>query len=576
MAGRGTSQRGGVYDVVVVGSGFGGSVAALRLSEKGYRVAVVEAGQRFDATNLPRSSWDLRRFLWAPALGCYGIQRAHFLPHLVVLAGAGVGGGSLNYGNTLYRPPSSFFADPQWPRLPGGRGWEEELGPFYDQASRMLGVVDEAPRSPADDAMRAVAEEMGAGTTFRQAPVGVVFGPPGTSPGASVPDPFFGGAGPVRRACLQCGECMTGCRHGAKNTLVTNYLFLAERSGAKVFPMTTVTRLAPLVDGGWEVGARPTGPWLRSRGRETVFRAAHVVLAAGAWGTQELLARQVLEGRLPRLSPRLGHLARTNAESLLGAVVPRAGAAPDFSRGVAITSSFWPAPGTHVEPVRYGHGSNAMALFGALLVDRPGPPARDGLRQLWRAVRRQPSQLLRLADLRGWSERAIIALVMQARPGSLVLSARRGLTGRARLTSRQAADDPNPAWAPLGHEVVERLARVIGGFPEGTWGEILGVPMTAHFLGGCTLGASAETGVVDPFHRVYGYEGLHVVDGSVVPANLGVNPSLTITAMAERAMAYWPNKGEQDGRGEGVPRPVAPLHPLVPSGAPGELRLSSA
>lgn len=564
------------YDVVVVGSGFGGCVAALRLSEKGYRVAVLEAGRRFDAGTLPRSSWDVRRFLWAPAAGCYGIQRIHLLPNLVVLAGAGVGGGSLNYANTLYRPPDEFFEGPLWPTLAGGRAWRDELAPYYDQARRMLGVVEHAPVSPADGAMRTVAEQMGVGATFSQAPVGVFFGPPGTAPGARVEDPFFGGAGPARQACLQCGECMTGCRHGAKNTLLTNYLYLAERAGARVFPMTTVLSLSPVEGGGWEVGTRHTAlAALGLPGRRGCLRAAHVVLAGGAWGTQELLQRNVVEGRLPGLSARLGHLARTNSESLLGAVVPRGGRRPDYTRGVAITSSFRPEPGTHVEPVRYGRGSNLMGLLGTRMVALPGPPASAGLRQLLAEVRRAPAMFLRQFDLRQWSERTVIALVMQARDNSLVLSVRRGPSGRLRLTSRQGHGEPNPSWLPVGHEVVERLAATMGGTPAGTWGEVFGVPMTAHFLGGCVLASVPEHGVLDRWHQAFGYEGLHVVDGSAVPANPGVNPALTITAMAERAMAYWPNKGDRDPRDAAMPEPVAPRWPVVPSGAAGELRLAA-
>jgi cholesterol oxidase len=546
---------------------------------------VLEAGRRFDDATLPRTSWDLRRFLWAPWLFCFGIQRVHFLPDAVVLAGAGVGGGSLNYANTLYEPLPAFFDEPQWASI---TDWRAELAPYYEQAKRVLGVVDNPSMTAADEAMLAVAREMGAQGSFRMAPVGVWFGPPGGAarPGESSPDPFFGGAGPARRACRQCGECMTGCRHGAKNTLLTNYLYLAERAGADVVPLTTVCSLYPLAEGGWQIGTVPTGPLrFATRRRARPLRARQVVLAAGALGTQKLLHSLALKGTLNGLSPRLGELTRTNSESLLGAIAPRhpakaalraAATRPDFTQGVAITSSFYPETGTHVEPVRYGRGSNMMGLFATALLDHP-PGQRGWARPLAHLLRR-PADLLAGFDLRGWSERTVIALVMQARDNSLVVFPKRGLLGWVKLSSRQGHGAPNPRWLPIGHDVVRRLAAHIGGRPAGTWGEVFGVPMTAHFLGGCVIGASPQEGVVDPWHRVYGCPGLHIVDGSAVPANPGANPALTITAMAERAFSYWPDQGEADPRPPlGAPYeqlvPVMPRCPVVPAGAPGELRL---
>ncbi len=536
------------YDVVVVGSGFGGSVAALRLTEKGYRVGVLEAGRRFTPQTLPRTSWDLRRFLWAPALGLRGIQRITLLRDVVVLSAAGVGGGSLVYANTLYTPPARFFADPQWAHI---TDWNAELAPHYDQAARMLGVVEQPSTPPSDEVLAAVAAEMGVGHTFRRTPVGVFFG----APGRTVPDPFFGGAGPARTGCLECGDCMIGCRHGAKNRLDLNYLHLAERAGAVVHPDTTVTALRP-VAGGWEVRA----------GRR-VFRAADVVLAAGALGTQRLLHAMRDTGVLPRLSARLGALTRTNSEALLGAVAPRVPAAP-YSRGVAITSSFRPDPDTHVEPVRYGPGSNAMSLLTTLLVD--GGPGRR--RRFLRQALRHPVALLRTLDRRRWSERTVIALVMQSLDNSLTV--RR--TRRGRLTTGRGHGPPNPSWIPVGHEVVRRIAARIGGQAGGTIGDVFDVPMTAHLLGGAVIGDGPDTGVVDGYHRVFGYPGLHVADGSVVPANLGVNPALTITALAERAFALWPNAGDPDPRpARGYARldPVPPRRPAVPGHAPAALRL---
>ncbi|MBI1378463.1 MAG: FAD-dependent oxidoreductase [Frankiales bacterium] len=552
-------------DVVVVGSGFGGSVTALRLTEKGYRVLVLEAGRRFTDDEFAKTSWRLRSFLYAPRLGLYGIQRIHLLPDVLVLAGAGVGGGSLVYANTLYVPPREFFEDPQWA---GITDWERELAPYYDQASRMLGVTDVPHRSPLDETFAAVAEEMGVGDTFRLTPVGVFFGAPA---GETVPDPFFGGVGPARTGCRECGSCMTGCRHNAKNTLPKNYLGLAERAGAVVRPLTTVTGIRPRPEGGYVVESVRTGPLMR--GRRTVT-ADHVVLAAGTYNTQALLHRMRDEGALPRLSPRLGHTSRTNSESLVGAISRRRDT--DFTRGVAISSSFHPDERTHVESVRYGKGSNFMGLLGTVLTD-----GVDGVPRwkVWaRTLAANPGDAVRSLSVRRWSERGAIALVMQSVDNSVTVSSIRTRLGRWKLTSRQGDGEPNPTWIPAGNEAARRIAEHIDGFPMGNLGELIDAPLTAHFVGGCCIGADAGHGVIDGYHRVFGHEGLHVVDGAAVTANLGVNPSLTITAQAERAMALWPNKGEPD------PRPplgsaytevdaVPPARPVVPESAPGALRL---
>jgi len=541
------------YDVVIVGSGFGGSVSALRLTEKGYRVGVLEAGRRYTPEMLPKTSWDLRNFLWAPKLGLRGIQRITLLKDIVVLSAAGVGGGSLVYANTLYRPPATFFDDPHWA---GITDWAAELAPHYDQASRMLGVTEQPTMTPSDVVIKEVAEDMGVGSTFRRTPVGVFFG----EPGKTVPDPFFGGAGPDRTGCTQCGNCMIGCKVGAKNRLDVNYLYLAERAGATVHPDTEVTALRPDGD-GWVV---ETGT-----GR---FTADQVILSAGALGSQRLLHAMRDTGVLPGISASLGSLTRTNSEALLGAQAASVPAEP-YSRGVAITSSFHPDSTTHIEPVRYGPGSNAMGLLATLLVDGGGRVPRP-IKFLGQALR-HPYVMLRSLSVRRWSERTIIALVMQTLDNSLTV--RR--TKRGRLTTGPGHGEANPTWIPQGHEAVRRIADKIGGFPGGTVGDIFDIPMTAHILGGATIGESAATGVVDPYHRVYGYAGLHVVDGAAVPANLGVNPSLTITAMAERAMSLWPNKGDADRRpalGSKYERltPIPPQRPAVPADAPAALRLS--
>ncbi|MCZ7419035.1 GMC family oxidoreductase [Verrucosispora sp. WMMA2121] len=561
------------YDVVVIGSGFGGSVAALRLAEKGYSVGVLEAGRRFADDEFPRTSWRLRRFLWAPRLGCFGLQRITLLRAadrragggVLVLSGAGVGGGSLVYANTLYEPLDAFYDDPQWRHL---ADWRAELAPHYDQAKRMLGATTYPITTGADRAMRRVAERMGVGHTFHATPVGVHLG----RPRERVTDPYFGGAGPERTGCTHCGACMTGCRVGAKNTLVKNYLWLAERLGVRVHPLTTVRAVRP-VDGGYQVETERTGAWLRRR--RQVVHADQVVFAAGALGTQRLLHEMRDRGHLPGLSPRLGELTRTNSEAILGASVPHRRARKrgvDFTQGVAITSSFHPDPQTHVEPVRYGRGSNAMGLLQSLLVD--GGPRR--LRRWLGQLLRQPRVAARMLSVRRWSERTVIALVMQSTDNSLALRMRRGPLGR-RLVSGPGHGPPNPTWIPAGNEAVRLLAEEIDGTPGGALTEPFDIPVTAHILGGAVIGATAADGVIDPYHRVHGHPGLHVVDGAAVSANLGVNPSLTITAQAERALSLWPNKGDPDPRpAPGTPYrplpPVPPHHPAVPPHAPAALR----
>ena len=553
------------FDVVIIGSGFGGSVAALRLTEKGYKVAVLEAGRRFSDKDFPKTSWRLSRFLYLPRLGLRGIQRIHVLPNVLVLAGAGVGGGSLVYANTLYKPPASYFEDKQWKHI---TDWDSELTPWYDQASRMLGVAQNPYFSPSDKAMKEVADQMGVGHTFKLAPLGVYFG---DGNGVKSKDPFFGGVGPDRDGCLQCGGCMTGCRHNAKNTLPKNYLGLAEKAGAKVFPEHTVVKTEQLADGSWKITARKSSAWF---GGKRSFTASHVVVAAGTYNTQKLLHKMKLDGTLPKISDQLGKLSRTNSEALTGSIMPKGGT--DFSKGSAITSSFFPDDHTHVEPVRYGKGSNFMGMLQTVMTD--GVNIKDRRRQWLRQVITKPSLVLRIMDVRQWSERTVVALIMQNVDSALSVTGKRGIFGY-RLTSKNDSQIPNATYIPAANEVARRIAENNGGIAGGHIGDLVNAPFTAHFVGGCVIGDSISSGVIDPYHRVYNYPTMHVVDGASVTANLGVNPSLTITAQAERAFSMWPNKGETD------PRPaqnsqyksvdaVFPSKPFVPKGAVGELRVS--
>jgi cholesterol oxidase len=520
------------HDWLVIGSGFGGSVAALRLSEKGHRVAVLEAGRRFSDADLPRSTWDLRRYFFAPRLGLRGIFRLTIFKDVCVVSGSGVGGGSLGYANTLYRAPRRFYSDPQWA---GIEDWEAALAPHFATAERMLGVVTVVADDPADQLLREFGREIGADRTYAKTRVGVYFG----TPGETAEDPFFGGAGPARTGCIACGRCMVGCPHNAKNTLPKNYLWLAERAGARIVPDRTVVDIAPLgaADGsdGYAVTTERTGAWLRRDRR--VHTARGVVVAAGPLGTNALLAGCKLRGSLPRLSDRLGELVRTNSEAILAVTLPRD--APDMTRRVAISSSVFPDPDTHIETVTYGDAGDAMSALYTLLVG-------DGTRltrplKLLAASLRHPVRLAKLSWPRGWSRRTVIVLVMQSLDNAIALRARRTLTGRVKLRTEQDPERPNPTFIPVANQFAAWLAARTGGIAQSSLTEaVANIPTTAHILGGAVIGAGAESGVVDGRHRAFGYENLLVCDGSAIPANVGVNPSLTITALAEHAMSHVP------------------------------------
>ena len=521
------------YDWLVIGSGFGGSVSALRLSEKGYSVGVLECGRRFADEDFPSSTADAKRYFWNPRVGMKGIFRLTTFKDVSVVSGCGVGGGSLGYACTLYVPPKQFFEDRQWAEI---EDWESTLAPHYAEAQRMLGVVQNPHEDPADQLLRELGEELGVGDTYKKTPVGIYFG----EPGQTVSDPFFGGEGPDRTGCHLCGRCMVGCQHGAKNTLVKNYLYFAEKLGAVVMPERTVIDIRPIgpADGseGYEVESVRSGAWLRKERR--VQRARGVVVSAGPLGTNKLLQRCRVGGSLPRVSPRLGELVRTNSESILTVTVPE-DYPDDLIKRVAITSSIYPDPHTHIETVTYGDAGNSMRLLYTLLTG-------DGTRltrpvKLFAQLLLHPQRVAKIAFPKHWSRRTIIILVMQTLDNAIALRPRKGPFGSFWLQTEQDPERPIPTFIPVANKAAEWFAQRTGGIAQSSVTEaLLNIPTTAHILGGAVIAADSAKGVVDASQRVFGYENLLVCDGSAIPANVGVNPSLTITALAEHAMSSVP------------------------------------
>jgi cholesterol oxidase len=546
------------FDFLVIGSGFGGSVSACRLAEKGYRVGVIEMGKRWTAADFPKTTWNLRRWMWRPGLKLFGFYDMRPFRHVMILCGNAVGGGSITYANTLLAPPERVWQGGSWKGL---ADWEREMPAHYAEARRMLGVTTNPLLGDADRMLQKAAESQGVGDTFYRTDVAVYFG---EAPGVAHPDPYFGGEGPARSSCIGCGGCMVGCRYNAKNTLDKNYLYFAEKRGAQVFAETRVIDVRPLGGSGangrdgYELTVeRSTAWWGKDRRKLT---ARQVVLSGSALGTMDLLMRAKQRGSLPAISERLGCDVRTNAESIVGVRFP--GKQLDMSKGIAIGSGIHLDEFTHIEATRYSRGSDALGLIATLLVTGTG--WRRILRWLASAAA-HPVKFARAAWPFGFARQTLILLVMQTIDATLRMRLRRRwFWPFRRLLCSEGSRIPTNI--PKANAFVERAAALLGGIPITSWFEILfDIPITAHCIGGCVMGADAEHGVIDARHRVFGYEGLYVVDGGAVGANLGVNPSLTITALAERAMSFIPAKLAVDATGavSPAPRETPPSRPVV-------------
>ncbi|WP_262852114.1 FAD-dependent oxidoreductase [Mumia quercus] len=515
-------------DVVVVGSGFGGAVSALRLTEAGHRVVVLEKGRRLSDEDLARARRDPRAYLWQPGAGMRGFFWQRIFRHVGIIGGSGVGGGSIVWAGVLLEPGEEFYRAPSLRAL--GVDWRAELAPHLERASRMLGRVVTTHRGAMDDHLRSAARALGAEASYGPVPLAIHFG----REGVTEPDPFFGGEGPERTGCRLCGECLLGCPYGAKNQLTRNYLHLAERYGAEVRAEQQVDLLTPLPGGGYEVRTRH--PW--RRGETQVLRARRVVLAAGVLGTLDLLFRCRDLGTLPRLSPTLGRHVRTNSEALT-AVVAEPG--EDLSRGPTISSDFHPDAHTHITQNRYVGGWHMRFQLGPMVDDdRPG---RRALRVLG-GIARRPVAHARLVTAKGFLQRLTVLTTMQHSDNALALEWRRSPVRpwRRVLRSRVADGVRPPSYLPVANAATRAYAEASGGRPLNLLGESVGgLSITAHILGGAVMGSDPSSGVVDARHEVHGHPGLYVADASVIPANLGVNPSLTITAMAERFASLFPD-----------------------------------
>jgi len=522
------------YDVIVIGSGFGGSVAALRLSQKGYRVGILEMGRRVTSADMQKASLSPLSLFWMPDLGMKGFFTQRFFKHVNIVGGVGVGGGSLVYAAVLLKPLPFFYQDPAWNGL--GINWRDELKPHFQTASKMLGVTPCPIHHIQDEALRKTAESLGVEDTYGTVPLGIYFG----DPEKETPDPYFEGAGPARRGCTSCGSCLAGCEPGAKNTLDENYLYLAENLGAEILPTRKATLIHPLAD-GYEV--EMINP-LNQKIHYPPLRAYKIILAAGVLGTLELLFRCRDAGTLSNLSPTLGQQVRTNSEAIAG-VLSR-DREIDLSNGPAISSDFYLNDHTHVTQNRLPPSYWFMRLYSGPLVDG-NKPLRRSLKTLWRFIRHPGISTASLRVFRNWHKRITLLSIMQSIDNTLAFTWGRGVFSRFEtgLQSRTPSGKAAPAYIPEANIAARAYAGVTDGIPHNSLLEsVLNMSVTAHILGGCSISSDPNQGVIDTNHQVFGYPGLYVVDGAAIPANVGVNPSLTITAMAERAVSLMKPKGD--------------------------------
>ena len=516
------------FDYIIVGSGFGGSVSAMRLAEKGYKVLVVEKGKRWKANDFPKSNWNLKKYLWLPAMRWFGFLRLSFFKEVFILSGIGVGGGSLVYANTHMMPPDAFYNNPIWSSI---KNWKTVLAPFYETARFMLGSAKYEKENAEDRVLKEVAEDMGRGSTYNRVDyVGVYLGDPQKST-----DPYFNGHGPLRKGCIECAGCMVGCRHDAKNTLDKNYLWFAEKYfGATVISETETTRIEVAVDGSYKIHTASSTSFGRKKSK--IYTSNGIVISGGVLGTLDLLLKQKrIYKTLPNLSDKLGENILTNSEMLSGVVA----ADRKLNYGLAISTVFNPDEHTHIELCKFPDKSGAMIRLAAMAAGNGTPFVRT-LKMIGNVVTK-PWDFIRSLFQRDVAKNSIIFLIMQSLPNAMRMKIKRGLFGY-NLSFNNNTGTKVPSYIPIGQEVLYRYASKVNGVPQNAFTEVLfGLASTAHILGGCPMGKTTEEGVVNENFEVHGYKNFYILDGSIVPCNLGVNPSLTITALSEYAMSLIPN-----------------------------------